>query len=161
MRATWLERLLWSVAAVAAGIAVVGARSANRLASSIPVPTLAAAPEPRRYDTDSLANAASSVIQNDPFRLSRQPARVAYAFSSEGQPAPAPVRAPRPNLILRGIVGGPPWSAIIEGIPGRDAGALLRAGDSIATLVIKAVGRDTVIIKGADTTWRLTVRRTW
>jgi hypothetical protein len=37
----------------------------------------------------------------------------------------------------------------------------VRRGDSLGTLIVRAVGRDTVTINGADTTWRLTVKRSW
>jgi hypothetical protein len=63
--------------------------------------------------------------------------------------------------VLRGIIGGPPWSAILEGIPGREGSVVLRRGDTIAALRVRAVRRDTVVVEGADTTWRLTVKRTW
>jgi hypothetical protein len=85
---------------------------------------------------------------------------VAYSPALEGLAPPEP-KAPRPTLVLRGIIGGPPWSAILEGIPGRQGSVVLRRGDTVAALVVRAVRRDTVVIEGADTTWRLTVKRSW
>jgi hypothetical protein len=115
--------------------------------------------EPRQFPAESLARASAYVVANDPFRLSHQPATVAYSPALEGLAPPPVARAPRPNFVLRGIIGGPPWSAIVDGIPGRDGSTVLRKGDSVAAFVVRAVRRDTVTIKGADTTWQLTVKR--
>lgn len=161
MRTAALERGLWSVTAVALIVTGLGVRAARATSVTPARPIISAAPEPRRLDADSIAQAVAYVVANDPFRLSRHPATVAYSPALEGLAPPAPVRPPRPNLVLRGVVGGPPWSAILDGIPGREGSALVRRGDSLGTLVVRAVGRDTVIIKGADTTWRLTVKPLW
>jgi len=150
MRTAAWERGLWGATAVAVIVTALGVRAARATPATSARPILTAAAEPRVLDADSIAQAVAYVVANDPFRLSRHPATVAYS--------PAPVRPPRPNLVLRGIVGGPPWGAILEGIPGRDGNVLVRRGDSLGTLVVRAVGRDTVIIKGVDTTWRLTVK---
>jgi hypothetical protein len=159
MRGPIVEQALWGVTAVSLVVATLGMRAARAtpsfLGQSVPAPMS----EPRRIDPDSIARAAAYIVANNPFRLSRQPATVAYAPELEGLAPPPVVRPPRPDLVLRGIVGGPPWSAILEGIPGRDGSVVARRGDSLGTLIVRAVGRDTVIIKGADTTWRLTVKR--
>lgn len=159
MTAAMLERLLWCVTVVAAGTAVAGARTAEvPIAAGAPVVPASPA-EPRVVAPEALDAGAASVVETNPFRLSRRPATVAYSPALEGlEPAPV-AQAPRPNLVVRGIVGGPPWSAIIEGIPGRDGSVLLRRGDTIAALLVRAVRRDTVVVEGADTTWRLTVKR--
>jgi hypothetical protein len=156
-----IERALWGMTAAAAIAAALGVRAAPATAIPAARPMPAAPAAPRRLDPDSIARAVAYTVANDPFRLSRQPATVAYSPALEGLAPPSAPRPPRPNLVLRGIVGGPPWSAILDGIPGRDGSIVLRTGDSVATLVVRAVGRDTVIIKGADTTWRLTVKRSW
>lgn len=155
------ERMLWLGAAVAiAAAAMEGASSARPRGASAMQPSTVV-PEIRRVDEDSITRGAAFSIDNDPFRLSRRPSSVRYSSTPAAAP-PSPVAtAPRPTLVLRGIVGGPPWSAIVEGIPGREGTTLLRPGDSAGTLVVRSVGRDTVVIKGADTTWRLTVKRTW
>lgn len=158
MRSVLVERTLWSATVLAAAACVLGLRpaSVSTVTKASPLPPAAAAPH--RFDADSIAHAAEYTIANDPFRLSRRPATVAYSPALEGLAPPPVARPPRPNFVLRGIVGGPPWSAIIDGIPGREGSVLLRKGDSVAAFVIRAVGRDSVIIKGADTTWQLTVK---
>ena len=161
MRTAALERVLWGATAVAVIVTALGLRAARVTLATSSRPILTAAAEPRRLDADSIAQAVAYVVANDPFRLSRHPATVAYSPALEGLAPPVEARPPRPNLVLRGVVGGPPWSAILDGLPGREGSVLVRRGDSLGTLIVRAVGRDTVIIKGADTTWRLTVKRTW
>jgi hypothetical protein len=154
-----IDGALWSIALIGVAVAAAGVRAVSKSSLVVPQPLPAAWAEPRRFAADSIDGSVAYTVANDPFRLSRQPASVAYAPAREGMVPPPIIRAPRPNLVLRGIVGGPPWRAIIEGIPGHDGGTLLRQGDTVAALLVRAIGRDTVIIKGADTTWRLTVTR--
>ena len=161
MRVPMVEPTLWSVTAVALLVATIGVRAARATPPSLAQSVPGAVSEPRRIDPDSIARAAAYIVANNPFRLSRQPATVAYSPALEGLAPPPAARPPRPALVLRGIVGGPPWSAILDGIPGRDGSVMARRGDSLGTLIVRAVGRDTVIINGADTTWRLTVKRPW
>jgi hypothetical protein len=59
--------------------------------------------------------------------------------------------------VLRGIVGGPPWQAIVDGIPGIPDGSVLKAGQTFEKYVIRSVSKDTVIVQGPDTTWHLTL----
>jgi hypothetical protein len=61
--------------------------------------------------------------------------------------------------VLRGLVGGPPWNAILDGVPGHDGGFVVRAGDSVAGLKIRSVRRDGATIRGMDTTWILRLGR--
>jgi hypothetical protein len=63
----------------------------------------------------------------------------------------------RPTLILTGIVGGPPWTAIIDGLPGQTAGTLAREGSTFDKLVVRTVTPASVVVQGPDTTWRLTL----
>ncbi len=73
-------------------------------------------------------------------------------------PPPAPAKPP---LALAGLLGGPPWNALIDGIPGRETGVLLQLGDSANGVRFVAVRGDTVVLAGFDTTWSLTARRPW
>lgn len=120
-----------------------------------------AAPETPAPDTMALAASAARLRLHDPFRLERKPADVRY---DPWQPVttPAIAAAPvRPTLSLAGLVGGPPWNALVEGIPGRESGALLLLGDSAGGLRFVALRGDTVVLAGFDTTWSLTARRAW
>jgi hypothetical protein len=105
---------------------------------------------------ESIDAASRAVIETDPFRFARRPAAIAYRPDLEGL-APPP-RPPKPVLGLSGVVGN---AALIDGIPGHAATSIVRVGDTLGGLRIRRIGRDTVVVSGADTTWRLTVRRPW
>jgi hypothetical protein len=97
-----------------------------------------------------------AVAVSDPFRLDRRPASVAYRPDLEGvAPPPKPAK---PQLALAGLVGG---AALLDGVPGHPATAIVQAGDTLGGLRIRRIGRDTVTVSGADTTWRLTLRHAW
>jgi hypothetical protein len=122
----------------------------------------AGAPAPAAMDTVALRTSATRLRARDPFRLDRKPADVQYnpwqATTVAPPPAPPPIRPP---LALAGLLGGPPWSALIEGIPGREGGVLLQMGDSASGVRFVAVRGDTVILAAFDTTWALTEKRAW
>lgn len=96
-------------------------------------------------------------IERNPFRLSRLAADV--RFGRPGAPAVEPAAAPmaRPTLVLRGIVGGPPWTAIIDGLPGQAAGTLAREGSIFDKLLVRTVTAAGVVVQAPDTTWQLTL----
>jgi hypothetical protein len=123
---------------------------------------IATAPSPSGSLETMLAEAEDLTITNDPFRLANAPASVRYNPNNEnvGVGAIAAVAPPvRPNMILKAIVGGPPWQAIVDGIPGQPQGTLVRTGSEFEKLVARSVTRDSVVIQGPDTTWVLSFRR--
>jgi hypothetical protein len=164
MRRRWVELALWAGAIVltvlagARGRAVASALSSST-APALPWEALGTSPVlvPR---SDALVAASEALVARDPFRLERKPSDVAYSPALEGAPPPPP-RPPRPALALAGIVGGPPWEALLEGIPGREGSTLVRRGDTLGGLRVRSITKDTVRIIGMDTTWTLTVRRAW
>jgi hypothetical protein len=108
---------------------------------------------------DSLVAAA---IAHPPFRAGRRPPEVRYDPSSEGQaPLPIPPAAPKPALMLSGLVWGPEPTAIIEGLPGLEGPRVVRRLDRVGELSVRKIERDRVIISGLDTTWTLRVREPW
>jgi hypothetical protein len=110
--------------------------------------------------SSTLVAASEALVTRDPFRLERKPSGVAYTPAAEG--APPPVAPPaRPALAVVGIVGGPPWEALLDGVPGRQGSALVRRGDTLSGLRIRSITKDTVKVTGMDTTWILSVRRAW
>jgi len=109
----------------------------------------------RPIPTDSaLDEAEDATISNDPFRLSNEPAAVRYDASAEGEVVSA-VPVVRPTLVLKAIIGGPPWQAVIDGIPGQPPGTIAAPGARFDKLVVRRVTRDTVVVQGPDTTWLL------
>lgn len=162
MRVHVLERCAWTVAVAATVVAArswyVISRSAQAQAPAIwPVPEAA-----RPISADSLAVLTSRIVDNDPFRIDRKPADVAYGVTADSiaNRALAAAAAPRPSLVLVGIVG-PPWRALVDGIPGHDGSMVLGAGQSVAGLRVRDVTATAATISGTDTTWHLTVKRTW
>jgi hypothetical protein len=101
--------------------------------------------------------AAETTIANDPFRLSNSPPDINAA--SGGPKVVAPPRAARPLLVLKAITGGPPWQAIVAGIPGQSGDAIVASGAALGALTVQTITRDTVIIRSSDTTWILSLKR--
>jgi hypothetical protein len=110
---------------------------------------------------DSLAAAEALVVDNDPFRLANHPASVSYDPRAGdgpqvGELAPLSVR---PVFVLKAIVGGPPWQAVVDGLPGQATSVVVRAGERFDKLAVRSVTRDSVILQAPDTTWVLTFRK--
>lgn len=103
------------------------------------------------------------VVDADPFRLDRTPSSIPFSLgvASASPPTSSPPVVQRPVLVLRGIAGGPPWQALVEGFPGRSGPMVVRAGDRVGELVVATIDRDTVTVRGIDTTWKLTMVRAW
>jgi hypothetical protein len=147
-----------------AGLACAASIALVRVVNSATVETGGAADSfrvsvaPRRVSDDSLVEAASTTVTNDPFRLANHPATVRFAARNEGGAAPPPP-APRPTMTVQAIIGGPPWQAIVDGIPGEQPGVIVRTGSTYGKLVVRSVGRDTVTMQAPDTTWKLTLKR--
>jgi hypothetical protein len=153
---TLVERGLIVVAVVLTTVAAVGwYASAPRRARAIQATASSAiglGPTP----AESIDSAARLVAETDPFRLDRRPASVPYRPDLEGV-APPP-KPPKPVPVLTGLVGK---AALLDGVPGRSATAIVHAGDTLGGLTVRRIARDTVVVTGADTTWRLTVRHAW
>src|SRR5262249_2886751 len=119
------------------------------------------AAEPLSAPSAPAATELDATVEHDPFRLERHASPIAYRPELEGvPPPPPPPKQPHPVLSVSGILGGPPWDALVDGVPGHDASTLVHQGDVLGTLKVKSVTRDSVIITGEDTTWRLGLRQT-
>jgi hypothetical protein len=128
--------------------------SANALTAVRSMPPVQASLE------DSVGEAADVTIENDPFRLTNSPPSVRFDVTSDGvTPTGVSVRPPRPVLVLKAIVGGPPWQAVIDGIPGQPPGTVAEQGQRFDKFLVRAVTRDSVIVQGPDTSWVLSFRR--
>lgn len=162
MKARSVERLLWGASLILAGAALLGWREIReRPIAAPPViwPIAHSAAHPTPHALDS---AAKAVTASDPFRLERRPSAVAYGTEPEGaSAAPEPPKPPKPALALAGIVGGPPWVALLDGVPGKNGSVLVHTGDTLAGLRIRSLGPSSITITGLDTTWKLTLKRPW
>ena len=159
-RRVW-ERTLWGIAGVGSAAAIVGARMAMPT-SAAPVPVIWSAPSSATVVVpESLDTFARAVVQADLFRLDRAPAPVPYQVAAgQGSPTPPPAPA-KPPLAVAGLIGGPPWVAILEGIPGQAGSILAHAGDVFGPLRVRKIDRNGVVITGMDTTWNLTLKHPW
>lgn len=152
-----LERVLWSIVAMCAvgAAALVRGTVTGGTTADWPIPGTA---KPLRPPPADLGDLVTRVVASDPFRLDRRPAELPFgAAAISQQPMGQQIHvAP----FVSGIVG-PPWRAVLEGVPGREGSVLVAAGDTLAGLRIVSVRRDSIVIQAKDTTWRLAVRKTW
>ncbi|HET7463778.1 MAG TPA: hypothetical protein VFJ82_21160 [Longimicrobium sp.] len=165
MKRTHVEALLWALALAIGVAAWRQARAVVPPEAAQPAARPAAPPEPLRFSAGQMAQAAGSIARGDPFRLDRRPSPVAFNALPNGVEGgmgmpPAPPPPPRPQLSVSGIVG-PPWAALLDGVPGRDGSVMVRAGERVGELTVRRVGPDGVVVVGMDTTWRLSLKRTW
>lgn len=152
-----LEHFVWLASLVLTGIAIVEMRRQLIVLES---PSLRQVKPPPggTVRTVSLSDGQeqySRVLAGDLFQRERRaPERTTIHL--EGTPqAAAPAK---PRLVLVGIIGGPPWTAIVDGLPGHDGGYVVSAGESIEGLTVRSVRRDGATVSGMDTIWTLRVR---
>jgi len=118
------------------------------------IPPLVAAPS-RSYTTAAYDSALHVIIEGNLFRRDRGPAE---AVVQQAVALPKSV-VQRPRIELRGLMGGPPWEVLLDGMPGHTSSVLMRIGQSTGGITVTAVRSGTVVLTGADTIWRLTLRR--
>jgi hypothetical protein len=106
-----------------------------------------------RPNSDSLMLAAAAIADGNLFRANRRAGAVFPASAP-----PDAVVASKPQLVLRGVVGGPPWEVLLEGLPGREGTTVMRLGQEIAGVTPISVRPGTATLRGYDTLWTLTFR---
>ena len=111
------------------------------------------------FDGDLLDSAASRVVAHDPFRLERKPASVAFSIAPNGSVGVPPPSGPPVRIALQGTIGGPPWRAIVSGIPGHDGTIVVSSGDTLGGVTIRRVDRDGVTVRVKDSTWTVTMAK--
>ncbi len=160
MRRWYIEIVLGCVMIVSLGAAAVRTSRARPDPVLAPPVQVAGIAPMRALSADSVDMWMAEAIDGDPFRLSRRPATRASATAGRvDQPSLSPQRPPRPVLVLKGIVGGPPWQAIVSGLPGQPGETVVTSGARFETLVVQSIARDLVVIQAPDTAWRLTIKR--
>jgi hypothetical protein len=115
-------------------------------------------PTVRMFDWQKLADQSDSIVANDIFRPEHLPAQIVFGTPPIQPPVSTPPAGPTIHPILRGLIGGPPWHAILSGIPGHQGDVAVSVGDTMNALTIRAIRRDTVVVRSPDTTWTLTRR---
>jgi hypothetical protein len=152
-----LERSLFALTGVLLLSAALRWRDAGTPSGAAPAVIPPARPMAQPPSDSALEDAEDLTVTNDPFRLSNSPPDVRYDPVNEaaqsargGGFTPPPIR---PTFVLRAIVGGPPWHAVVDGIPGQPQGTVIRKGSQYDKLLVRSVTRDSVIIQGPDTSW--------
>ena len=153
------ERILWLAAATMLVAAAVRWRTVEPPPSSADAMFLVLPATAPLISPDSVATAARVLIAGDPFRIDRRPAKV--RFRPDAERTDTSPRTARPALRLTGILGGSPWQAVLEGLPGRAGSVVVHEGELVEGFLVGSVRYDTVVVHGADTTWVLTVTQPW
>lgn len=151
------EFVLWTVAVAALlAAAIVSRRSLHARDAAAPIVWPAPSPN-ATASPDSFAELATRIVNGDVFRVDRKPAAVPYRIGSDSTPStPPPPPVPKPVLTLVGIVGGPPWAALIDGVPLHEGSVLVHAKDTVGGLRVREISAEQVTITGLDTVWHLT-----
>ncbi len=103
---------------------------------------------------DSLAEA---IVDADPWGTRGDADPFVEAIEQPETPSP-PVPDP---YVVRGIVGGPPWTALVDGLPGSSLTLAVAAGDTSDTWRVLAVARDSIVVRTAGSVVTLFVTRSW
>lgn len=123
-----------------------------------PLPTEVTAPPAHPAAIAPIAPVAptsAAWTERAPFRRDRRLSAVEYDARRALIAASAPPSAPKPQLVLRGLVGGSDPAAIVEGLPGTDGPRVVRAGERMGELTVRRIAAARVVISGMDTTWSL------
>jgi hypothetical protein len=109
------------------------------------------APHPLlRPSAESLGAAAVQAASGNLFRADREPAGDEHVVEPQAEQMQL-----RPQLVLRGIVGGRSWDVLVEGIPGVPGVGVLRPGEPLGGIGVRSVRGGAVVLVGYDTTWTL------
>lgn len=157
MNSTKVEGAIGLVTTASVVLALGSWHAAKPLSPHLDLPGGAGASITIEIEGDALAQAAIELAERNPFRLSNQPSRVRHG---EDPVAVASVAERyRPHLHLSAIVGGPPWTALLAGVPGTSGVTLIRAGDTVDSVHVESIVTGRVVLRGPDTTWVLTIER--
>jgi hypothetical protein len=154
------ELVLWTIALSAMVVAAIASRRMLR-GEHAATPIVWPAPQPNASaSSDSIAELATRVVDGDVFRVDRKPAAVPYRIAGDSAPStpPPPPPVPKPVLTLVGIIGGPPWAALIDGVPAHSGTVLVHPRDTVGGLRVRDVSSEQVTLTGLDTVWHLTTK---
>lgn len=155
MTSRLLVRTGWGLALLVFGASIIRYRDAGRRTRSPSSGIVHAGPDmPVRVTADSLLGAMDRVSESGLF------ASDSDNESDDGSTAPPlnPTAVPmRPTITLRGLLGGPPWIAVVQGLPGIPGPVVLRSGDTLAGFSIVRAGRDSVVLSGNGTSLTLSL----
>ncbi len=165
-RRRWIERGVYGVALVAiatAGLAWHGATTTVRPVAGVAQTSVRTADGTIAMPAaSSLAVVTATIALSDPFRLDHRPSAVAFKPGAEVSPVAS---APLGRIIAKGVVGGPPWQAVLDSVPGRNDNVVARVGDTLRQgpipIVVRSIRADMIILAVGDSTMRLPVTGVW
>lgn len=131
--------------------ALIGARGH----SSAAVAPASAGERDRRIEARATATRSRVVIVRNPFRLDGRLAPPLEVVLDSLILADAGALPPSFNLRLKGLVGGPPWRAVLSGLPGVAGDRTVRAGERFETVRILDINAAGVSVAVDDSTWTL------
>lgn len=109
--------------------------------------------------SDTLDSAEARVLARDVFGIEQGVADVA---SAPQVPSNATIAIP-PGVFTARIsvqaIAGPPWIAVLSGLPGRTTQTVVLAGDTVGVYRIRSISRDSVTIQAPDSLIRLSLIR--
>lgn len=151
------DAVLVVVVLASAALALARSRDVPLVTTAIAqdAPPVVAAPAHR-------ASVTRAALPRSPFRLdgtipSRRYGEAPVALANVQPEHPAAVYA----VVVKALVGGPPWAAIVSGLPGEPTDRVVRVGDRLGPVSIERISADAVHLATSDTSWvvRLPERR--
>lgn len=110
----------------------------------------------RKLSRSALAILVRDAMAHAPFSLASSRARsIVVDIDTVVVSVPRSV----PLLELKALVGGPPWQAVVGGLPGASGDIVVRAGNSFPPFRVRTVSATGVSISTADTSWSLQLPR--
>lgn len=94
------------------------------------------------WSRDSLHSAVATALASGLFDGTRRGETRALV-----RPTVPPAQTHPGQLRLNGILGGPPWSAVITGFPSHPGAVLVSPGDTVNGFVLVRVVRDTALLR--------------
>lgn len=143
------------IVAVVASSAATALRALSALFAHETTPSSAvvASPLSGRLQRDSVNDLLAGALRHSPFRLAGTEVPPAVVVAP-----PTPAAGSAPSIVVKAIVGGPPWQAVIQGLPGTTEERVVRAGDRVSEISILTIASESVVLRWNDSTW--TVRLT-
>jgi hypothetical protein len=140
--------LIWTTAVVVLAVAITATRRTVEPVPDVAVVNVAYA-EPEYLLSDGRSGRILSGAIADPFFRDGPQDQLADSEPVD-EPAESTLLEPIAQLRVTGILGGPPWHAVLSGGPLMSRAVVVTSGDSIASMVVLDVGPDGVRI--LDTT---------
>lgn len=155
MKLRTLDGLLGLAAFALASIAVWRVAGATGAPLGI-VPVAAGTRVRAMAESDAVTDAMDAVLDANPFRFSRSTPAIVSAVVG---PQSVAASGPRTPPVVKAILGGPPWQAVLSGVPGQPGEVVVLSGMRLGGILITSIMRDTVVVQVSDTTFRLTMKR--